>query len=128
AAAVGGIISLSIGIVLMAGFPPREQFVSQLWFNELIPTVAIVMLLISVFFGFLIYKAVQAVRSKPYLREIPDEYGRAVDLLTPGIEGYVRIGGELWKAISEKEVKPGGRVRIIGKTDDILRVEPVEEK
>lgn len=128
AAAVGGILSLSIGIVLMAGFPPREQFVSQLWFNELIPTVVIVMLVISIFFGFLIYKAIQAVWSKPYLREIPDEYGRAIDQLAPKVEGYVRIGGELWKAISEKEVKPGERIRVIGKNGDILIVEPVQEE
>lgn len=128
AAAVGGILSLSIGIILMASSPPRQQFVSQLWFSELVSTITIIMVVVSIFFGFLIYKAIGAVRSKPYLREIPDEYGRAVDKLTPKVEGYVRIGGELWRALSEKEVNPGERIRVIGKRGDILLVEPVEEK
>jgi membrane-bound serine protease (ClpP class) len=128
AAAVGGILSLSIGIILMAGTPPRQQFVSQIWFSELITTISIVMIIISVFFGFLIYKAIQAVRSKPYLKEVPSEYGRAIDLLTPGVEGYVRIGGELWKALSKREVKPGERIRVIGKIGDVLLVEAVEEE
>jgi membrane-bound serine protease (ClpP class) len=47
AAAVGGILSLSIGIILMAGSPPRQQFVSQIWFSELITTISIVMIIIS---------------------------------------------------------------------------------
>lgn len=128
AAAVGGIISLSMGIVLMAGSPPRQQFVSQLWFNELISTVSIAMIIISIFFGFLIYKAIKTIRSKPYLEEIPAEYGRAVDLLTPRAIGYVRLGGELWKARSEKEVKPGEMIRVIKKVGDVLLVEPVEEE
>lgn len=127
AIAVGGMLSLGMGIILIAGSPPREQFVSQLWFSELLSTISIVLIVVSIFFGFLIFKAVQAVRSKPYLREIPSEYGRAVELITPGAEGYVKLSGELWKATSKKEVKPGQRVRVIGKVGDLLLIDPVEE-
>ncbi len=128
AVAVGGILSLGIGIVLIAGSPPREQLISQLWFNELLKTISIILILISFFFGFLIYKAIQAVRSKPYLREIPSEYGKAVDPISPGAEGYVKLDGELWRATSKKEVKPGQRIKVVGKVSDLLLIEPVEEE
>lgn len=128
AVAVGGILSLGIGIVLIAGSPPREQFISQLWFNELLTNISIVLIVISLFFGFLIYKAIQAVRSKPYLKEIPSEYGKAVDPISPGEEGYVKLDGELWRATSKKEVRPGQRIRVVGKVSDVLLIEPVEEE
>lgn len=128
AVAVGGILSLGIGIVLIAGSPPREQFISQLWFNELLSTISIILIVISFFFGFIIYKAIQAVRSKPYLREIPSEYGKAVDPISPGVEGYVKLDGELWRATSKKEVRPGQRIRVVGKVSDVLLIEPVEEE
>ncbi|MDW7986001.1 MAG: nodulation protein NfeD [Nitrososphaerota archaeon] len=128
AIAIGGILSLSLGIILMAGSPPRPQYISQIWFNEMIWSISLAMLVISIFFGFLIYKAIRAVRSKPYLRDIPSEYGRAVDDLVDGKEGYVRIGGELWKATSRVDVKTGGRIKVVGRAGDVLIVEPVKEK
>ncbi|MEN2974212.1 MAG: nodulation protein NfeD [Candidatus Caldarchaeales archaeon] len=128
AVAIGGILSLSLGIILMAGSPPRPQYVSQIWFNEMIWSISLAMLVIAIFFSFLIYKAIRAVRSKPYLGDIPSEYGRAVDYLASGREGYVRLSGELWKATSRVEVRAGERIKVVGRSGDILIVEPVGEE
>ncbi|MEM1769441.1 MAG: nodulation protein NfeD [Nitrososphaerota archaeon] len=128
AMAIGGIISLSIGIILIAGSPPRPIYVSQAWFNEIITNVTIAMIIIAAFFGFLIYKTIKAIRMKPYLKEIPGKYGKAVDHITPSSEGYVMIEGELWRATSREEIKPGDKIKVVGRSGRTLIVEKIEQE
>jgi membrane protein implicated in regulation of membrane protease activity len=40
-----------------------------------------------------------------------------------GREGYVRAGGELWRATSQSELSPGENVRVAGSDGLILEVE-----
>lgn len=41
-----------------------------------------------------------------------------------GDSGYVRLGGELWRATAPEELPPGGKVRVAGLSGLILKVEP----
>lgn len=103
------------------------MYVAQSWINEIIIMVVVAVGVIGAFFGFLIYKAIRAVRVRPYITEVPSEYGKAIDHITPDSEGYVLVGGELWRAISREEINPGERIKVVGKSKGLLIVERLKE-
>ncbi len=58
--------------------------------------------------------------------EIIGKEGVAKDEITPEKEGFILIEGELWRAISDKDViKPGERVVVINKKDFLLIVKKI---
>lgn len=72
------------------------------------------------------YIAIQLIklrRSRPQIFEIVGREGEARDEITPEKPGYILVQGELWKAVSEKDIiKPGDKVIVIAKKDFLLIV------
>jgi len=59
--------------------------------------------------------------------ELLREQGIAVVGLKSGVEGMIRIHGESWRAVSDKDVAASGAVRVLRMEGLKLFVEPVEE-
>ncbi len=124
-AAVGGIISLGIGMALMITRPPAPVFVSEGYVESLLTIVASIMIPIGGFFGIVVYKVARAVRLKRHLEPIPKGEGHSVDDLSPDRVGFVVIGGEYWRAKARSTILAGSRVQVIGSEGRILIVETI---
>jgi membrane-bound serine protease (ClpP class) len=57
--------------------------------------------------------------------ELIGSQGIAISGLTAGVEGMVRVHGELWQAVSPQAAPAGGAVRVVGMEGLKLHVEPV---
>ena len=51
--------------------------------------------------------------------------GRVAEAIKAGNNGYVQIGGDLWKAVSTTDIPVGTTVRVIGRESTIIRVNPL---
>jgi membrane-bound serine protease (ClpP class) len=128
AAAIGGIIVMAIGSVLLVTSPPEPLIISPELYGVFVITVLGVMVVIGAFFAFLVFKVLAIRRKKPVLKNVPKEFGKAVDLIKPGQLGYVMIEGELWLSLSDEKIEPGTKVRVIGKDGVNLVVKSETEK
>jgi len=118
----GGIISLIIGSIMLFRTEPSFDAVSISW-----QVIAIVVVLTTAFFVFVIGLGLRAQRRKPTTgREgLIGEVGEATTDLSP--EGEIRIHGEHWKAVSLDGNLPGGsKVRTVGIEDLTLKVKKLE--
>lgn len=118
---VGGVISLVMGSLLLFDTPEPAL---RLSFQVLIPAVVVV----SIFFIVIIMLAVKAQMRKHFTGA-----EAMVDLeaeVTGDIEGEgdVFVKGEYWKAVSDKPVKKGARVRIITVDGMKLIVEEIKNQ
>ena len=117
--AVGGVISFVLGSLIL--FTPEVARVS--W-----TLIALVTLITMGFFLFVIGAGLKAQRSqvRSGSRGMVGTRAQAVDRLAP--DGFVRVGGELWRAISEGEVNVGGNVVITDVEGLTLRVRPLAKE
>jgi membrane-bound serine protease (ClpP class) len=126
---IGGIITLGIGMSLLVTQPPGELLVSTEFLASFLRAMAISLAGVGGFFAFVIYKAAGAQRAKRVFEPIPlNATGRAVDDLEPERIGYVVVRGEYWRAKSGVAIKARQKVRVVGKEDGVLLVEPSSEK
>ncbi|MEM4380841.1 MAG: NfeD family protein [Candidatus Caldarchaeum sp.] len=121
---IGGILALSLGVILIGGYSPTPAFVAQEWFTQLQTTVMMLALFMAAFLGFLGYKSYKAQRRKPV--EISAKRARAVERIEAGRVGYIILEGEYWRAKAVKTVEEGKIVKIIGREDGVFVVEPEE--
>ena len=49
--------------------------------------------------------------------------GRVTEPITTGNSGYVKIAGDMWKAVSTQDIAAGTTVRVIGRESTIITVE-----
>ncbi|MDW8083655.1 MAG: nodulation protein NfeD [Candidatus Caldarchaeum sp.] len=119
-----GIISLTVGIVLLGGYSPAPAFVAQEWLSSFQLSVVVIALFMAGFLGFLMYKSYKAQRKKPVAPEL--KFGRATEDIEAGREGYVFVDGEYWKARAVRPVKQNQRIKVVGKDSGFLLVEPEE--
>ena len=49
--------------------------------------------------------------------------GRVTEEIKDGNSGYVQIDGDMWKAVSQKDIAVGETVRVIGRKSTIITVE-----
>lgn len=128
AAAIGGVIVMTLGAILLVGSPPEPGFfVSPEWFTTFLAVVLGVMAVFGAFFGFLAYKVIIVRKKKPVIGKIPKGYGRTTESIKPGEPGYVMIEGEYWSAVSRVPIDAGKKVRVVGKDGPRLIIEPAEE-
>lgn len=119
ALAVGGIVSLTFGMLTLVAAPVPQMGVS--------PLVAIG---VSLGFGgitvFLVRLAVRARRRKAMLGAdaMVGRTAEAMEALRP--EGHVLVEGEIWLAVASEPVAAGARLRVVGQERYRLRVEPAE--
>lgn len=117
---VGGIVSLSMGSIMLIRTPTGLEVVEISW-TVILATVAIS----TFFFVFLLGLGLRAQRKKPTTGQegLIGEIGETLDHLNPA--GTVRVHGEVWKAISNAgKIAKGTKVRIISVQDLELNVEP----
>ncbi len=123
AMAVGGVISVLMGSLLLFNTPMMAGGVS-LW---LVLTVVVVT---AVFFLVVVAAAVRAMRrrSTTGAEALIGRLGRAKSDLSP--EGVVTLDGELWRAraVSTDVIASDSTVRVVAREDLKLRVEGTEER
>ncbi|GBC69270.1 hypothetical protein HRbin01_00966 [archaeon HR01] len=123
AAGLGGVISTSLGLILLAGYRPSTSFIAPGWLIQLQTAITIIGIGAAAVILFLVYKALKARTREPVSWE-PRGYGRSLDDIPAGGDGYVFVSGEYWRARALKDVKAGSRVRIVEKKGSVLVVEP----
>jgi membrane-bound serine protease (ClpP class) len=121
----GGVISLSLGLILLAGYRPSTAFIAPAWLSQLQTAVIIIGIGTASIIFFLIYKALKARARQPVSWE-PSGYGKSLDDIPAGGEGFVFVLGEYWRAKALRDIKAGGRVKIVEKKDSVLVVEPAD--
>ena len=122
---LGGIICLSLGsIFIIPTFTTRNWMISMDWINDIILILIVLAVLISIFFGFLLYKIIQIRKKKKAVGVFEGEFATTIERISPDKSGYIKFKGELWKAKSKDFIEPGTKVVIIKKDDFYLIVEP----
>lgn len=122
---LGGIICLSLGsIFIIPTFTTRDWMISMDWINDIIIILIVAAILISIFFGFLLYKIIQIRKKKKAVGVFIGETATTTDRITPDKPGYVRFKGELWKAKSNDFIESNTKVTILKKDEFYLIVEP----
>ena len=118
---IGGVISLVMGSVML--FDSPLSFVQVSW--QVIFGVVVVSVL---FFVFAIGMAVKTARTKPTTGKagLIGEIGEVYKPLNP--TGTVKLHGEYWKAVCDKKVSKGKRIKVIAFDSEHfeLKVEPTE--
>jgi membrane-bound serine protease (ClpP class) len=117
--AVGGVISLLLGSMMLIRSESALEFVEISW-TVILTTVAVTL----VFFMFIIGFGLRALRSKtPTGKEgLIGEIGETLTRLDP--EGRVAVHGEIWNAVSLSGIiSKGAKVRIVSLENLTLRVE-----
>lgn len=115
--AVGGILSLFFGSILLMDSPLPEF---QVGLRLIIP----VTLTLSAIMIFLVQLAVKAQRSQPITGEagMLESVGLALTSIDPGGTGRVRTRGEIWTATATEPITAGDMVRVVGLQGLVLTV------
>jgi len=116
--AVGGILSLFFGSILLMDSPLPEL---QVGMRLIVP----VTLTLSAIILFLVQLAVKAQRSQPITGDVGmlGSVGQALTTIDPGGTGRVRTRGEIWTATAAEPITAGDMVRVVGLQGLTLTVE-----
>ncbi len=118
---IGGIICLGLGsIFVIPTFSTRNWMISMDWINDIIIMIIVAAVLISIFFGFLLYKIIQIRNKKKFIGEFKGENAITTESISPNKPGYIKYKGELWKAKSKEYIEPNTKVEILDKDDIYL--------
>ncbi|MBD0288615.1 MAG: nodulation protein NfeD [Flavisolibacter sp.] len=121
--AIGGIVSLLLGSMMLIRRTPDFQFIKISW-QVIIPTIVIT----ALFFLFVIGAGLRAQKAKPVTgtEGLIGETGVVLDTLNPG--GTVQVHGELWSAETVKgTIEKGQKIRVTGIENLKLKVELLTE-
>jgi membrane-bound serine protease (ClpP class) len=117
---VGGIVSLTIGSLMLIRTPTGLEVVELSW-KVILASVAMT----TFFFVFLLGLGLKAQRRKPTTGQegLVGELGESIDQLNP--DGTVRVHGELWNATSSiGKIPKNTAIRVVSIKDLSLTVEP----
>ena len=123
---IAGIIFLALGFALIPSSPPSAISPPPNYLEQFRVFAMGIGLGLGSFTGFIIYKVIQAKRSKPVLFTAVGKVGRAIDDIEPGKEGFVMVEGEYWRAISDERIPKGAKVRVVRMDGSRLVVRRVE--
>lgn len=120
--AAAGVVSLALGALLL----PREPLLPEPWFYAFRNTVAGVALGAGILTLTVVTAVVRSRRRRAREGPLVDfpRHGQATTDLAP--EGWVRLGGELWRARAEggAAVRAGDRVDVIAREGLVVIVRP----
>jgi len=121
---ITGIILIAVGIALApanipSGFNPPATYARDLQIAA-----AVIGGGLGALTGFILYKVIQAKRSKPQKFDPVGKIGKAVDNIEPGSKGFVIVDGEYWLATSDTRIDKGSEVIVTGMEGHILKVRP----
>ena len=102
---IGGIISLIFGSLMLIDSPVPELQIS-------IPLVLSVVLGFTAISAFLVRLALTSQRAAPVsgAEGLVGERGLALEPITPGASGRVRVHGEIWNAVADEPIASGDRM------------------
>jgi membrane-bound serine protease (ClpP class) len=118
--AAGGIVSMLLGAMFLIRSPLTGFGVSL--FVSFAVTVPFA--IITVFLMRLVLRS-RKWKSAVGKEELLGEQGIVVEPLQAGIEGMIRIHGELWRAISTEPLQPGNTVKVVRIDGLKLHVQPL---
>jgi len=119
---IGGIISLTLGSLMLIRTPTGLEVVSLSW-----KVILAAVLMTTFFFVFIVGLGLKAQRKKPATGQegLVGEIGESIEPLNP--DGTVRVHGELWNATSNSgKILKNTQVRIVSVKDLKLIVEPTK--
>ncbi len=122
-----GIVSLIVGSLLLLRLDPSRWLVSPGWYTFFLVVVVGVVAVMAGFASLIVYKVFRVLRQRKTIIWDVSEKCIAVDVLEPGVEGYVRMGGEYWRARSDVPIEAGQKVRVTRKEGRVLLVEPQQD-
>ncbi|HUI31436.1 MAG TPA: nodulation protein NfeD [Candidatus Acidoferrales bacterium] len=117
--AIGGIISLFLGSVMLISSPFEVASVSL---SVIVTTVIVA----AAFFLGIIGLGLKAQRKKSAtgIEGMIGEEGAVISEIRPGTVGQVLVHGEIWKASSDEKLKAGEKVEVESFSSWILKVKP----
>ena len=112
---IGGVISLSLGLVMLIDSSLPELQVS--W-----QVIVSIVVMTTLFFVFALGFALKAQRSQPTTGSegLIGEKGTVIQKLN--LSGTVQIHGEIWKALADQVVKKGSRVEVVDYVGEDLTI------
>ncbi|MEO0095795.1 MAG: nodulation protein NfeD [candidate division WOR-3 bacterium] len=116
---IGGVVSLIIGSLIL--FESDLPFLRVSW-----EVIMVVVIIIVVFVGLLLFLGIKAQFRKPAAGKegLIGEVGIArTDINAQG--GTAFVHGEWWNAISDKSIKRGAKIKVIGAEGMVLKVEEI---
>jgi membrane-bound serine protease (ClpP class) len=115
----GGVVAMLFGAIFLIRSPLTSGGVSiGMAFTVTLPFAAL-----SVFLMRLVLRS-RKWRPAVGVEEMLSEQGIAADGLKSGVEGLIRIHGEIWRAVSQHDVPSGDTVRVVRIEGLKLHVEP----
>lgn len=99
------LIALIIILLILTGFYSKISIAISLG----------IIIFISSFLLFILYKILKVWRKKPEIGTFVGEECEAYENIKAGKTGNVLFKGELWNAISEEDIKKGEKLIIAGK-------------
>lgn len=120
------IVCLILGAILWFMSNPTTWLLTFEWFTILTIIILAVVISLSGFCSFLTYKIIKLKKELPEVKQFVGGTGRTIDKVTWEEEGYIHFHGELWKARSKIPIKKDQKVRVIGKEDLTLIIEPLD--
>ena len=123
-----GVVCLFVGSLLLLRFDPTRWLISPEWYWPFLIIVIILVLILTGISALILYKLFKSARKRLTVLEFVGEVARTIDEIGPEKEGFVRFHGEYWRARSDTLIKPGEKVKVIGKEGLVLIVEPLKEK
>jgi len=128
---IGGTICLVMGSIFF--IPSYSTYSLKKWMitmdplNDIIILLAVVGLLLAIFFVFLLYKVIQIRKKKAAVGTFVGEKAKTIDRITPDKPGYIRFKGEYWQATSDTTIEPNTKVIVVDKDGSTLIVKPKEK-
>lgn len=116
---VGGVISLIVGSLIL--FESDLPFLRVSW-----EVIVVVVIIIIVFVGLLLFLGIKAQFRKPAAGKeglIGEQGITRTEVNSEG--GTVFVHGELWNAVSDRPIKKGVKIKVIGSQGMILKVEQI---
>lgn len=116
---IGGVLSLIIGSVIL--FESDLPFLRVSW-----EVIMLVVIIIIVFVGILLFLGIKAQFRKPAAGKeglIGEQGITKSEVNSKG--GTVFVHGEFWNAVSDKPIKKGVKVKVIGSQGMVLKVEEI---
>ncbi len=121
---ITGIILIAVGVALAPANIPSGLSPPVTYARDLQIAAAVIGGGLGALTGFILYKVIQAKRSKPQKFDPVGKIGKAVDSIEPGSKGFVIVDGEYWLATSDTWIDKGSEVIVTGMEGHILKVMP----
>jgi len=115
---VSGVVLLTLGFALLPAYIPTGVAPTEEYVNALRAFIVGTSVVLGGFFGLVLFKVVEARRKRPVTYSPEGKLGVAMDELEPGKVGFVKIEGEVWRAVSSERVGAGEEVVVVKMRDD----------